>query len=60
MEAMAEDTGGTPFYNTNGLTQAVQKAIRNGSNYYTLTYSPNDTVWDARFRAIKVRWTSRG
>jgi VWFA-related protein len=55
MEAMAEDTGGTPFYNTNGLTQAVQKAIRNGSNYYTLTYSPNDTVWDERFRAIKVK-----
>ena len=55
MEAMAEDTGGTPFYNTNGLTQAVQKAIRNGSNYYTLTYSPTDTVWDARFRAIKVK-----
>ena len=55
MDAMAEDTGGTPFYNTNGLTQAVQKAIRNGSNYYTLTYSPSDTQWDARFRAIKVK-----
>jgi len=55
MEAMAEDTGGTPYYNTNGLTQAVQKAIRNGSNYYTLTYSPSDTVWDARFRSIKVK-----
>ena len=42
MEAMAEDTGGQAFYNTNGLTQAVQKAIENGSNYYTLTYSPNN------------------
>lgn len=55
MDAMAEDTGGTPFYNTNGLTQSIQKAIRNGSNYYTLTYSPSDTQWDARFRAIKVK-----
>ncbi len=55
MEAMAEDTGGTPFYNTNGLTQSIQKAIRNGSNYYTLTYSPSDTQWDARFRSIKVK-----
>ena len=55
MEAMAEDTGGTPFYNTNGLTQAVQKAIKNGSNYYTLTYSPNDTTWDERFRSIKIK-----
>jgi VWFA-related protein len=60
MEAMAEDTGGTPFYNTNGLTQAVQKAINNGSNYYTLTYSPSDTVWDARFRAIKVKLDQPG
>jgi VWFA-related protein len=55
MEAMAEDTGGTPFYNTNGLTQAVAKAIANGSNYYTLTYSPNDMSWDERFRSVKVK-----
>jgi VWFA-related protein len=60
MEAMAEDTGGTPYYNTNGLTQAVQKAIANGSNYYTLTYSPNDITWDARFRAIKVKVAQSG
>jgi VWFA-related protein len=54
MEAMAEDTGGHAFYNTNGLTQAVEKAVENGSNYYTLTYSPTNTEWDARFRSIKV------
>jgi VWFA-related protein len=60
MEAMAEDTGGTPFYNTNGLTQAIQKAIRNGSNYYTLTYSPSDVQWDARFRSIKVKVNQPG
>lgn len=55
MEAMAEDTGGHAFYNTNGLTDAVQKAIDNGSNYYTLTYTPSNMVWDARFRSIKVK-----
>ncbi len=55
MEAMAEDTGGKPFYNTNGLTQAVAKAIENGSNYYTLTYSPTNTTWDEVFRTIKVK-----
>jgi len=55
MEAMAEDTGGEAFYNTNGLTQAVTKAVEEGSNYYTLTYSPTNMQWDERFRTIKVK-----
>ena len=55
MEAMAEDTGGEAFYNTNGLTQAVTKAVEEGSNYYTLTYSPANMQWDERFRSIKVK-----
>ena len=33
----------------------MQKAVDNGSNYYTLTYSPTNMVWDSRFRAIKVK-----
>jgi VWFA-related protein len=55
MQAMAEDTGGHAFLNTNNLTQAVKQAIENGSNYYTLTYSPNNKQWDGRFRSIKVK-----
>jgi VWFA-related protein len=55
MEAMAADTGGEAFYNTNGLTQAVSKAVQEGSNYYTLTYSPVNLQWDERFRTIKVK-----
>jgi hypothetical protein len=52
---MAEDTGGQAFVNTNNLTQAVAKAIDNGSNYYTLSYAPTNTEWDARFRTIKIK-----
>jgi len=48
------------FYNTNGLTQAVSKAIEEGSNYYTLTYSPSNVQWDERFRTIKVKVTEPG
>jgi len=55
MEAMAEDTGGHAFYNSNGLTQSVEKAVENGSNYYTLTYTPTNAEWDARFRSVKVK-----
>lgn len=55
MEAMAEDTGGHAFYNGNGLAKAVQTAIETGSNYYTLTYTPTNTEWDARFRSVKIK-----
>jgi VWFA-related protein len=55
MFAMAEDTGGEAFVNTNGLTQAVGKAIEEGSNYYTLSYTPANVQWDERFRTVKVK-----
>ena len=55
MMQMAEDTGGQAFINTNDLKQSVAKAIENGSNYYTLSYSPSNMQWDARFRAIKIK-----
>ena len=55
MEMMAEDTGGQAYYNSNGLRESVASAVQNGSNYYTLTYSPMDTQWDSRFRAVKVK-----
>src|SRR5208283_443191 len=55
MFAMAEDTGGEAFVNTNGLTQAVGKAIEEGSNYYTLSYTPANVQWDARFRTVKIK-----
>ena len=55
MFAMAEDTGGEAFVNTNGLTQAVGKAIEEGSNYYTLSYTPANVQWDERFRTIKIK-----
>ncbi len=60
MQAMAEDTGGKAFINTNNLTQAVQQAVANGSYYYTLTYTPSNLQWDGRFRAIKVKVTQPG
>jgi VWFA-related protein len=54
MDRMAEDTGGRAFYNTNGLAQAVAKAVREGSNYYTLTYTPTNRRHDGAYREIRV------
>jgi VWFA-related protein len=55
MQQMADQTGGHAFINTNGLADAVTKAIETGSNYYTLTYSPTDAVTDGKFRKIQLK-----
>lgn len=54
MEQLASDTGGQAFFNTNGLSTAVAKAMEAGSNYYTLSYSPTDHNWNGSYRSIHV------
>ena len=60
MSQMAEATGGHAFFNTNGLTQAVATAINDGSNFYTLTYTPANPARDGKFRRIKVQLARSG
>jgi len=55
MNTLAESTGGKAFYDTNGLKDALQQAINNGSNYYTVTYAPTDRKWDGRYRSVRVK-----
>ncbi len=55
MLRMAEQTGGHAYLNTNDLSHAVSDIIENGSNYYTIAYSPANTKWDGRYRKIQVR-----
>ena len=43
------------FYNTNGLSQAVTRAITDGSNYYTIAYTPTNTKWNGSYRKIQIR-----
>jgi VWFA-related protein len=54
MEAVAEATGGVAYFNTNDLKGAVDKAIENGANYYSLSYTPPDLNFDGRFHTIDV------
>jgi hypothetical protein len=54
MDSVAESTGGRAFYNTNGLKEAMQSAITEGSSYYTLTYEPTNPKEDGTLRKIKV------
>lgn len=60
MEAVAEATGGLAFYNTNDLKSAVAKAIDNGANYYTVSYTPPDSRFDGRYHAISIEVNAPG
>jgi len=40
MNQLAEDTGGLAFYNTNDIDMALDHAVRHGSHYYTLAFTP--------------------
>jgi VWFA-related protein len=55
MEQMAQATGGKAFVNTNGLKEAVEKAIDAGSNYYTIAYTPTNRKWNGDYRKIQVK-----
>jgi VWFA-related protein len=55
MEQLAADTGGKAFYNTNDLNAAMQHAIADGSNYYTVVYSPTNKKMDGSYRHIEIK-----
>ena len=54
MDKVAAFTGGEAFYERNDIAHVVQKAVDDGSDYYTLTYSPNPYLADNRFHRIRV------
>lgn len=54
MQQIAADTGGRAFINTNGLADAVGHAVREGEDYYTLSYSPTNAAEDGSLRHIHV------
>lgn len=54
MRQMADDTGGKAFLNTNDLSSAVKDAIADGSDYYTIVYSPTNKTADGFFRKINI------
>jgi VWFA-related protein len=57
---IATETGGTAFFNTNGLKEAFAKAVDEGSDYYTLTYEPSDKKFDGSLRKIRVELSRHG
>lgn len=60
MVAVAEATGGVAYYNTNGLKEAVGKAVENGANYYSVSYRPPNLAYDGAYHRINVVLKQKG
>jgi VWFA-related protein len=60
MDEIARDTGGVAFYNTNSLTDALDRVAGHGSNFYTLTYTSTNPSTDGQFRRIQVDLANAG
>lgn len=55
MNQLAADTGGKAIFNNNDLSTATARDIADGSEYYTLTYSPTNPKLDGTYRNIEIK-----
>jgi VWFA-related protein len=58
-DAIAEATGGHAEYSNNDIRNMLDKAVDQGSSYYTLSYSPTDQRYDGSQRKIEVKFSQR-
>lgn len=58
MKRIARDTGGKAFVNTNGLQDVMADITAFDSDFYTLSYSPNNAKMDGSFHKIDVQVAS--
>ena len=52
--ALAGDTGGKAFLDSNDLSQGIVQAQKSVSNYYIIGYYTSNTTLNGKFRKIKV------
>ena len=52
---LAEDTGGFLVEDSNDLGSAFKRIDEDNQFHYLLTYSPRNTTFDGKFRAIRVK-----
>jgi VWFA-related protein len=60
MSDLAYETGGKSFYSTNDLKAAMTESLRQGSNYYTLAYVPQNRDWNGSYCKIEVKSSQPG
>ena len=59
LNALARDTGGTLFNNSNDLSLGLQRVLDANETYYVLAYEPSTPYRDGRFHKIEVRVAGR-
>src|SRR5499427_4117043 len=59
LNALARDTGGTLFKNSNDLSLGLQRVLDANETYYVLAYEPSTPYRDGRFHKIEVRIADR-
>jgi VWFA-related protein len=59
MEALAQDTGGIFYQNSNDLEAGFRRAAALPDPYYVLAYSPQSLKLDGAFHPIKVKLVSQ-
>jgi VWFA-related protein len=60
MEAIAEQTGGKVFHNSNDLAGAVRSSADLGASYYTISYRPTNDKWNGDYRNISLKTPRKG
>ena len=55
MKRMAEQTGGKPFTNGNGLAKIIRQVAESSADFYTLSYTPTNGKMDGTYRKIDVK-----
>jgi hypothetical protein len=54
IQELAKETGGEAFLNSNDFSGSLNKALHDGTEYYTIAYKPPDAGGARKFRRIKV------
>jgi VWFA-related protein len=54
MADMAEATGGQASYNNNGLAQIASRVVDTDTDFYTLTYRPDDLKANNKWHKVKI------
>ena len=65
--SLAPQTGGKAYYSRNDIDRELEQTVRDGSNYYTISYRPPPSSADnmqantsENFRKIRVRFDQKG
>jgi len=51
---VASQLGGTTFHGGENVQDAISRVLTDESNYYTLSYSPNNKQFDGKVRDLKI------